>query len=160
MALRPRAGPGRRLWRPAQLRLPLGAGPPSTRPRWSDAVAERPTDPGLEEPPPVPFDEAPAASRLPETTEVTDFGGSPDERVPLAAASEFVSYARVGEAIDLPAETGDSGELEPQSLAQLAAAEPAGAPAESRETPEAAAPAAPLAVPEVPAPEAEDSPPW
>jgi hypothetical protein len=131
-------------------------GPSLDAPAWSDAVAERPTDPGLDAPPPVPFDEAPAASRPPETTEVTDFGGSPDERVPLAAASEFVSYARVGEAIELPADSGDSSDLEPQSLAQLAAAEPAAAPAEPREAAEAAAPAATLAVPEVPAPEAED----
>jgi hypothetical protein len=131
-------------------------GPSLDAPAWSDAVAERPTDPGLDEPPPVPFDEAPAASRPPETTEVTDFGGSPDERVPLAAAAEFVSYARVGEAIDLPAETGDSRDLEPQSLAQLAAAEPAAAPAQPTEAAEAAAAAATLAVSEVPSLEAED----
>ncbi len=132
-------------------------GPSLDAPAWSDSVAERPTDPGVEEPPPLPFDEAPAALPPPEHTEVADFGGSPDERVPLAAASEFVSYARVGDTIDLPAETADMGLLEPQSLAQLASAGPEATPAEQQQTAEAAsAPARPEAESVVQAPEADE----
>ena len=128
-------------------------GPSLDAPAWSDAVAERPTDPGSDEPPPVPFDEAPAAVRPPEDTEVADFGGSPEERVPLAAASEFLSYAREGqEAIELPAETGTAGDLEPQSLAQLASAGPEAPGKVDEDVP----PEAPPAVADVRAPEGED----
>jgi hypothetical protein len=149
------AGPA--LVAPAATSAASWGGPSLDAPAWSDAVAERPTDPGLDEPPPVPFDEAPAAARPPENTEVADFGGSPDERVPLAAAAEFVSYAREGqEAIDLPAETGAAGEFEPQSLAQLAGAGPDAAPAAPGSAAEEVAPQAVPAMAEVRTPEGED----
>ena len=79
-----------------------GRGAPGLEvPGWSSGLSERPTDPGLDEPPPAPFDEAPAARR-PLTVEAADLEGRPDEPVPLAATAEFVSYAREGEGIELP----------------------------------------------------------
>jgi hypothetical protein len=117
-------------------------GPALDAPAWSDAAADRPTDPGLDEPPPAPFDAAPAAARPAQRDEVPDFGGSPADRVPLAAAADFVSYGREGsEAIDLPAESGTAEDFEQQSLAQLMSTRSA----ELRQTdegppPEAAAP--------------------
>jgi hypothetical protein len=95
-------------------------GPALDAPAWSDAAADRPTDPELDGPPPAPFDEAPAAARPAQRDEVSEFGGSPEDRVPLAAAADFVSYGREGnEAIDLPAESGTAEDFEQQSLAQL-----------------------------------------
>jgi hypothetical protein len=142
---------------PAAASAAAWGGPSLDAPAWSDAVAERPTDPGSDEPPPVPFDEAPAAVRPSEDTEVADFGGSPDERVPLAAASEFLSYAREGqEAIELPAETGTAGDLEPQSLAQLASAGPSAGPEAPEKVDEDVPPEAPPAMADVRGPEGED----
>ncbi|MGO9066858.1 MAG: DUF6982 domain-containing protein, partial [Myxococcaceae bacterium] len=86
---------------------------------WSDTAAERPTDPGLDEPPPAPFDEAPAARPQAETRAV-EFSGSPDEPVQLAAAAEFISYARQGsEAIELPTDVGSADSFEARGLAEL-----------------------------------------
>jgi hypothetical protein len=102
-------------------------GPAIDAPAWLDATADRPTDPGLDGPPPIPFDEAPAAARPHDDSPAGDFGGSPEERHPLATASDFVSYAREGdESIELPTEGGPSEELESQSLAQLASAHASG----------------------------------
>ena len=98
-------------------------GPALDAPAWSDAAADRPTDPGLDGPPPAPFDEAPAATRPQRDAEATEFGGSPADRVPLAAAADFVSYGRQGdEGIDLPPDTGGTDDIEHQSLANLASA--------------------------------------
>ena len=100
-------------------------GPALDAPAWSDAAADRPTDPGLDGPPPAPFDEAPAATRPPKETDAADFGGSPADRVPLAAAADFVSYGREGdEAIDLPEESGRTEVIEQHTLAQLSYASP------------------------------------
>jgi hypothetical protein len=95
-------------------------GPALDAPAWSDAASDKPTDPGLEGPPPAPFDEAPAAVRPFKEPDVAEFGGSPGDRVPLAAAADFVSYGREGtEAIDVPTDTGAADAIEQHSLAHL-----------------------------------------
>ncbi len=95
-------------------------GPALDAPAWSNTAAERPTDPGLDEPPPAPFDEAPAA-RPQQETRTVDLGGSPDDPVQLAAAAEFISYSRQGnEAIELPEDTASADSFQAQGLAELA----------------------------------------
>ncbi len=98
-------------------------GPALDAPAWSDAAADRPTDPGLEAPPPAPFDEAPAARPQPEVPSM-ELGGAPDEPLQLAAAAEFISYARDGnEGIELPPDPGHIA-FEAQGLADLTEAAP------------------------------------
>jgi len=94
-------------------------GPALEVPAWADRLSERTTDPGLEAPPPLPFDDAPAA-RPPHAAEAADLGGRPDEPVPLAPAAEFVSYSRQGEALDLPAESPAPEGIAQRGLAELA----------------------------------------
>ncbi len=113
---------GPALDRPTAATASSWVGPALDAPAWSDAAAERPTDPGLDEPPPAPFDEAPAARPQPEARAV-ELGGAPDEPVQLAAAVEFISYAREGsEAIELPADVGSAHSVEGRGLAELAGA--------------------------------------
>jgi hypothetical protein len=96
-------------------------GPALHAPAFSELARETPTDPGLDEPPPVPFDEAPAARPLPEV-EGGDVSGRADEQVPLAPAADFISYARQGtEAIELPPASADPVDVIQRGLADLAA---------------------------------------
>jgi hypothetical protein len=96
-------------------------GPALEVPAWVDRLSERTTDPGPEEPPPIPFDDAPAA-RPPHAAEASDLGGRADEPVPLAPAVEFVSYSRQGEALDLPPESEPPEVVTERGLAELAQA--------------------------------------
>ena len=134
-------------------------GPGLEVPAWADGLSERATDPSLEQPPPAPFDDAPAA-RPPHVTEVADLTGQADERVPLAPAAEFISYAREGAALDLPPEPTPSEDFAGRGLAELAnpPAEAAPLPAPVPEPPAAPEPDLPPAEVSEALPPAEEPP--
>jgi hypothetical protein len=129
------AGPA--LDAPHNAAAPSWMGPALDAPAWSPLVSDIPTDPALDELPPVPFDEAPPARPLHGIEGGGDFGGRADEPVPLAPAADFVSYARQGtDALELPSASADAADITQGGLAELAAFPERSPPAATGDTPD------------------------